>query len=390
MDIREAVKENFSFELVHTDKNCGARAGIIHTPHGDIPTPVFMPVGTHGAIKALQPNQLKDMDVPIILSNTYHLHLTPGSDLIKKAGGLHKFMAWDRPILTDSGGFQVFSLQGNSITEEGSKFKGANGKDILLTPETSIEIQQNLGSDIMMAFDECIPYPADKKYVKTSIDRTHRWLDRCIDAWDNPKQALFGIVQGSTYDEYRKECIEELIKRDLPGYAIGGVSVGEGPELMEKAVRFTAPLMPKDKPRYVMGVGMPEDLMMIWENGVDMSDCIIPTKFARGGTLFTNRGKIRITHKNYRRDFFPVEPNLDDYVNSNFSRAYLKHLFDSNEILGQILATAHNIAFYKSLADRAREAILEDRFLEFKKEFLSGYQKDDGNNSNQKGSKKKR
>jgi queuine tRNA-ribosyltransferase len=390
MDIREAVKENFSFELVHTDKNCGARAGIIHTPHGDIPTPVFMPVGTHGAIKALQPNQLKDMDVPIILSNTYHLHLTPGSDLVKKAGGLHKFMSWDRPILTDSGGFQVFSLQGNSITEEGSKFKGANGKDILLTPETSIEIQQNLGSDIMMAFDECIPYPADEKYVKNSIDRTHRWLDRCIDAWDNPKQALFGIVQGSTYDKYRKECIEELIKRDLPGYAIGGVSVGEGPELMEKAVRFTAPLMPKDKPRYVMGVGMPEDLMMIWENGVDMSDCIIPTKFARGGTLFTNRGKIRITHKNYRRDFFPVEPNLDDYVNSNFSRAYLKHLFDSNEILGQILATAHNIAFYKSLADRAREAILEDRFLEFKKEFLSGYQKDDGNNSNQKGSKKKR
>lgn len=390
MDIREAVKENFSFELVHTDKNCGARAGIIHTPHGDIPTPVFMPVGTHGAIKALQPNQLKDMNVPIILSNTYHLHLTPGSELVKKAGGLHKFMGWDRPILTDSGGFQVFSLQGNSITEEGSKFKGANGKDILLTPETSIEIQQNLGSDIMMAFDECIPYPADKKYVKNSIDRTHRWLDRCIDAWDNPKQALFGIVQGSTYDEYRKECIEELIKRDLPGYAIGGVSVGEGPELMEKAVKFTAPLMPEDKPRYVMGVGMPEDLMMIWENGVDMSDCIIPTKFARGGTMFTNRGKIRITHKNYRRDFFPIEPNLDDYVNSNFSRAYMKHLFDSNEILGQILATAHNIAFYKSLADRAREAILEDRFLEFKKEFLSGYQKADGDNSKHKGSKKKR
>lgn len=385
MDIREAIKDNFTFELVHTDKNCGARAGIIHTPHGDIPTPVFMPVGTHGAIKALQPNQLKNMDVPIILSNTYHLHLTPGSDLVKKAGGLHKFMGWDRPILTDSGGFQVFSLQGNSITEEGSKFKGANGQDILLTPETSIEIQQNLGSDIMMAFDECIPYPADKKYVKNSIDRTHRWLDRCIAAWDNPKQALFGIIQGSTFDEYRKECIEELIKRDLPGYAIGGVSVGEGPDLMEKAVRFTAPLMPKDKPRYVMGVGMPEDLMMIWENGIDMSDCIIPTKFARGGTMFTNRGKIRITHKNYRRDFFPIEPNLDDYVNQNFSRAYIKHLFDSNEILGQILATQHNISFYKSLADRAREAILEDRFLEFKKEFLSGYQKDDGNKERKKG-----
>jgi queuine tRNA-ribosyltransferase len=379
MNITEEVKKHFKYKVIHKDKYSNARAGVITTPHGDIPTPVFMPVGTHGAIKALQPNQLTDMNVPIILSNTYHLHLTPGSELVKKAGGLHKFMAWDKPILTDSGGFQVFSLQGNSITEEGSKFKGANGKDILLTPETSIQIQQNLGSDIMMAFDECIPYPAKPEYLKNSIDRTHRWLDRCINAWDNPNQALFGIIQGSTHDEFRQECLEEVVKRNLPGYAIGGVSVGEGPELMEKAVRYTAPLMPKNKPRYVMGVGMPEDLMMIWENGVDMSDCIIPTKFARGGTLFTNRGKIRITHKNYRRDFFPIEPNLDDYVNKNFTRAYIKHLFDSNEILGQILATEHNISFYKSLADRAREAILQDRFLDFKKEFLSGYQKNDGN-----------
>lgn len=386
MNIREEIKKNFSFKLIHKDKNSNARAGIITTPHGEIPTPVFMPVGTHGAIKALQPNQLQDLNIPIILSNTYHLHLTPGSELIKKAGGLHKFMAWDRPILTDSGGFQVFSLQGNSITEEGSKFKGPKGQDILLTPETSIKIQQNLGSDIMMAFDECIPYPAKKPYVKDSIARTHRWLDRCIDTWDNPNQALFGIIQGSTYDEFRDECLEELVKRDLPGYAIGGVSVGEGPELMEKIVSYTGPKMPADKPRYVMGVGMPEDLLMIWENGMDMSDCIIPTKFARGGTLFTNRGKIRITHKNYRRDFFPIEPNLDDYVNKNFSRSYIKHLFDSNEILGQILATAHNIAFYKSLADRAREAILEDRFLEFKKDFLNSYLKNDG----QKSSKKRR
>ncbi len=389
MDIRQEVKKHFKYKLIHKDKYSNARAGVIITPHGEIPTPVFMPVGTHGAIKALQPNQLTDMNIPIILSNTYHLHLTPGSELIKKAGGLHKFMAWDRPILTDSGGFQVFSLQGNSITEEGSKFKGPNGNDILLTPETSIQIQQNLGSDIMMAFDECIPYPAKPDYVKKSIDRTHRWLDRCIETWDNPKQALFGIIQGSTYDQYRKECLEELIKRDLPGYAIGGVSVGEGHDLMEKAVKFTAPLMPEDKPRYVMGVGMPEDLLMIWEHGVDMSDCIIPTKFARGGTLFSNRGKIRITHKNYRRDFFPIEPNLDDYVNKNFSRAYIKHLFDSNEILGQILATAHNIAFYKSMADRAREAILQDRFLEFKQEFLQGYMKDDGNMAKSKGKKRR-
>jgi len=376
MRIQDQVKEHFKFELVHTDKNSKARAGIIRTPHGDIPTPVFMPVGTHGAIKALPPNFLDQLETKIILSNTYHLHLSPGSKLIAKAGGLHKFMNWSGPILTDSGGFQVFSLQGNSITEEGSSFKDQKGKTVMLTPETSIEIQQNLGSDIMMAFDECIPYPADRKYTKTSIDRTHRWLERCIASWTNPTQALFGIIQGSTYDDYRDECLAELVKRDLPGYAIGGVSVGEGPELMEKIVKYTGPKMPADKPRYVMGVGNPEDLFMIWEYGIDMSDCIIPTKFARGGTLFTNRGKIRIKHKNYRHDFYPVEPNCECYTCKNFSRAYLKHLFDSNEILGQVLATLHNIAFYKSLAERAREAILEDRFLEFKKEFLDGYKKD--------------
>tara|TARA_Y100000780_G_C13696081_1_gene422939 strand:+ start:62132 stop:63283 length:1152 start_codon:yes stop_codon:yes gene_type:complete len=373
--IQDRIKENFSFKVVHVDKHTGARAGEITTPHGVIPTPVFMPVGTHGAIKALQPTFLEQMNVPIILSNTYHLHLSPGSDLVKKAGGLHRFMNWDRPILTDSGGFQVFSLQRKSIKEEGAEFKDQKGKTIMLSPETSIQIQQNLGSDIMMAFDECIPYPADRKYTKNSIDRTHRWLDRCIESWTNDKQALFGIIQGSTYDDYRDECLEELVKRDLPGYAIGGVSVGEGPELMEKIVSYTAPKMPKDKPRYVMGVGNPEDLLMIWENGVDMSDCIIPTKFARGGTLFTFRGKIRIKHKNYRRDFYPIDPNIDCYADRHYTRAYLKHLFDSNEILGQILATEHNIAFYKTMAEKAREAILQDRYREFKKEFLENYTK---------------
>lgn len=373
MKIQEANKEHFSFSLVHEDKTSKARAGLIKTPHGEIPTPVFMPVGTHAAIKALQPSQLVEMDTKIILSNTYHLHLTPGSDLIKKAGGLHKFMNWDRPILTDSGGFQVFSLQKNAITEEGAKFKGPKNKEILLTPEISLEVQQNLGSDIMMAFDECIPHPATREYTQKSMARTHRWLDRCIEAWKNPEQSLFGIIQGSVYDDLRKECVDEVCSRDLPGYAIGGVSVGEGPELMEKAVSYTAPLMPKNKPRYVMGVGNPEDLFMIWENGIDMSDCIIPTKFARGGTFFTNRGKIRITHKNYRRDFYPIEPNCECYVCKNFTRSYIKHLFDSNEILGAILATTHNIAFYKGLAEKARKAILEDRFLEYKKEFLDGY-----------------
>lgn len=376
MRIQDQVKEHFKFELTHVDKHSKARAGVITTPHGQIPTPVFMPVGTHGAIKALPPNFIKDLDTKIILSNTYHLHLSPGSKLVAKAGGLHKFMNWHGPILTDSGGFQVFSLQGNSITEEGSSFKDQSGKNVMLTPETSIEIQQNLGSDIMMAFDECIPYPASRNYTKNSIDRTHRWLDRCIASWTNPTQALFGIIQGSTYDDYREECIKELVKRDLPGYAIGGVSVGEGPELMEKIVSFAGPKMPTDKPRYVMGVGNPEDLFMIWEHGIDMSDCIIPTKFARGGTLFTFRGKIRIKHKNYRHDFYPVEPNCECYTCKNFTRAYLKHLFDSNEILGQVLATLHNIAFYKKLAENAREAILEDRFLDYKKEFLANYKKD--------------
>lgn len=377
--IQDAVKEHFQFRVVHVDKHTGARAGEIITPHGIIPTPIFMPVGTHGAIKALQPSMLTDLDIKIILSNTYHLHLSPGSDLIKKAGGLHKFMHWDRPILTDSGGFQVFSLQKKSIKEEGAEFRDQKGKKVLLSPETSIEIQQNLGSDIMMAFDECIPYPATRQYTLESIDRTHRWLDRCVTSWNNPKQALFGIIQGSTYKDLRKHCVDEVVARDLPGYAIGGVSVGEGPELMERIVSETAPMMPEDKPRYVMGVGNPEDLLMIWENGIDMSDCIIPTKFARGGTLFTNRGKIRIRHRNYRRDFFPIEPNLDSYANNHFTRAYIKHLFDSNEILGTILATEHNIAFYNDLAKRARAAILEDRYREFKKDFLDNYKKDDGN-----------
>ncbi len=362
------------FKLTHKDKNSKARAGVITTKRGIIETPIFMPVGTHGAIKALQPKELEALDIPIILSNTYHLYLTPGPDLIKKAKGLHKFMNWKKNILTDSGGFQVFSLNKRTITEEGANFVTHKGEKVLLTPELSIDIQQKLGSDIIMAFDECIPYPADKKYVAKSIQRTHRWLDRCAKSWTNREdQALFGIIQGSTYEDMRKRCVEEVCSRDLPGYAIGGVSVGEGHKLMRDIVSFTAPHMPEDKPRYVMGVGTPEDLLMLWENGIDMSDCIIPTKYARGGTLFTNRGKIRITHRNYRRDFFPVEPNCNCYTCKNFSRAYLKHLFDSNEILGAILATTHNIAFYNNLAKNARKAIIENRFTQFKSQFLENY-----------------
>lgn len=372
-EIQTENKKHFNFKVVHQDKNSKARAGLITTPHGEIPTPVFMPVGTHGAIKALQPSEMEKMDCRILLSNTYHLHLSPGSELIKKAGGLHKFMSWPRPILTDSGGFQVFSLQGRSLTEEGAVFKDAKGHKILLGPETSIEIQQNLGSDIMMAFDECIPYPSTQAYTENSIARTHRWLNRCITAWKKPEQSLFGIIQGSTYQHLRKRCVEEVCQHNLPGYAIGGVSVGEGHEEMSQIVQYTAPLMPYDKPRYVMGVGTPEDLLCLWENGIDMSDCIIPTKYARGGTAYTNRGKIRLNHQNYRRDFYPIDPTCQCYVCKNFSRSYLKHLFDSNEILGAILATTHNIFWFIELARRARTAILEDRFVTFKKQFLQDY-----------------
>ena len=365
------------FKIEALDPKSKARAGEVTTDHGVIETPIFMPVGTMGTVKGVHQRELKeDINPDIILSNTYHLHLSPGSELVKKAGGLHRFMNWDGPILTDSGGFQVFSLQGKSIREEGAEFKDNKGKKILLSPETSIEIQQNLGSDIMMAFDECIPHPATREYTENSIARTHRWLDRCIKTWTNDKQALFGIIQGSTYDDLRKQCVEEVCSRDLPGYAIGGVSVGEGPELMEKAVAYTAPLMPRNKPRYVMGVGNPEDLMMIWQYGIDMSDCIIPTKFARGGTLFTMRGKIRIRHRNYRRDFYPIDTSCECYTCKNFTRAYIKHLFDSNEILGQILATIHNIAFYTGLAKIARKSILDNKFNQFKKNFLDNYMSD--------------
>ena len=373
MNIQQAVKKHFQFKILHQDPKTRARTGLITTPHGDITTPVFMPVGTHGAVKACDPHKLLEMNIDIILSNTYHLHLSPGSQLIAKAGGLHKFMQWPRAILTDSGGFQVFSLPHKTITEEGAIFQRPSGEKVQLSPENSLSIQQQLGSDIMMAFDECLPYPSRKKDVERSIARTHRWLDRCLKAWKHPHQALFGIIQGGEYEDLRRHCVQTVCERDLPGYAIGGVSVGEGPELMEEVVSTVAPQIPLEKPRYVMGVGNPEDLLMIWEYGIDMSDCTIPTKFARGGTLFTYRGKIRIRHKNYRRDFYPVEPNCSCYTCRHFSRAYLKHLFDANEILGQILATIHNIAFYQSLALKAQKAIANDEFSLFKQRFLNEY-----------------
>ena len=368
---------SFQFRLIHKDKHCSARAGeMVIDGRGTIPTPVFMPVGTHGAMKAISTEDVADIGSRMILANTYHLHLSPGEDLIAKGEGLHKFMNWPHGLLTDSGGFQVFSLPGKSIYEEGVKFTHG-GKEVFLSPESSISIQKQIGADIIMAFDECIPWPSTYSYTEKSIARTHRWLDRCIKAWEDKSQALFGIVQGSTYKELRQRCVEEVCSQDLKGHAIGGVSVGEGSGIMEEIVGYTAPLLPPSKPRYVMGVGTPEDLLTIWQEGIDMSDCVIPTRLARGGSLFTSRGKIRITHRRYRRDFYPIDKSCPCRVCHKYTRAYIRHLFSANEILGTMLATFHNIAFYTKLATDAREAILKDNFLSFKKKFLASYQSGD-------------
>ncbi len=362
------------FRLIKKDSSSNARLGILQTGHGEIETPVFMPVATHGAMKPLTPAQITETGAQIILSNTYHLHLQPGEDLVKKAGGLHKFMAWNRPILTDSGGFQVFSLPKKRITEDGVFFKHENtGEEIFLDPAKAISIQQELGSDIMMAFDECIPYPCDKLYAEQSTKKTIRWLKECQKAWTNDKQSLFGIVQGSVYEDLRILCAREMRKLDLPGYAIGGVSVGEGLELLKRVVGWTTPHLPEDKPRYLMGVGLPEDIIESVERGIDMFDCVIPTRYARSATLFTRRGKIRISNKNYKRDFFPIDPSCNCYTCQNFSRAYLHHLFAANEVLSAVLSAIHNISFYQKMMSEIRQAIANNCFTTYKNNFLSEY-----------------
>lgn len=364
----------FKFDLLHTDKNTQARRGRIHTPHGTIETPIFMPVGTHGALKALTPAQVEETGAQIILSNTYHLHLKPGEALVKKAGGLHKFMNWDKPILTDSGGFQVFSLPKKKITETGVFFRHEqNGDEIFLGPKEAMHIENTLGADIIMAFDECIPYPSSHDYSKRSVQKTLRWAESCLEHHNRQDQALFAIVQGSIYEDLRRECAEQLTSMDFPGYAIGGVSVGEGLELLKKVVDYTAPFLPVDKPRYLMGVGLPEDILESIDRGMDMFDCVIPTRYARSATLFTSRGKLRLTNRNYRRDFYPVDPACDCYCCRNFSRAYLHHLFNANEILSATLAAIHNVHFYLNMVAGARKAIEQDQFAEYKQNFLEEY-----------------
>ena len=337
-----------TYELIKKDSRTKARRGRVNTPHGPIETPVFMPVGTAGTVKAMKPEEVRDMGAQIILGNTYHLYLRPGHEVVKAAGGLHKFMNWERAILTDSGGFQVFSLGAmRKISEEGVEFRShIDGSKHMLSPEKSMEIQNALGSDIMMAFDECAPYPADRNYVKNSLERTTRWLKRCKEYHKNTEQqSLFGIMQGGMYKDLRKQSAEEIVELDLPGYAIGGLSVGEPKEIMYEVMDDCVDYLPADKPRYLMGVGSPDCLFEGVERGIDMFDCVLPTRIARHGMAMTSQGRVNIKNAKYERDFTPLDPNCDCYTCRNYSKAYLRHLFKSDEILSSMLMTTHNLHF---------------------------------------------
>lgn len=360
-----------TYELIHESKDCGARAGILHTPHGDVLTPVFMPVGTRATVKAMAPEELAALGAQIILGNTYHLYLRPGQEIIRQAGGLHRFMNWNRPILTDSGGFQVFSLSNaRKIREDGVEFRShIDGSKHVISPEKSIEIQTALGSDIMMAFDECVPYPADYDYTKRSMDRTLRWLERCKKAQTRSDQSLFGIVQGGFYEDLREQSARATIDMDLDGYAVGGISVGEPAEEFSRILRYTVPFLPKDKPRYNMGIGTPDYLFESIEAGIDMADCVLPTRIARNGTAMTHKGNVTIRNARFRDDFSPLDEECDCYTCRNYTKAYLRHLVNVNEILGARLLTTHNLHFLTHLMQKMRQSILEDRFLEFKRDF---------------------
>ena len=369
--------EAITYELIHKDKNSGARRGVIHTPHGDIQTPVFMPVGTQATVKAVSPRELKeDVKAEIILSNTYHLFLRPGHNLVKEAGGLHKFMNWDRPILTDSGGFQVFSLGDlRKIKEEGVDFRShLDGSKKFISPEISMEIQEALGSDIMMAFDECCPYPSTYEYTKKSMERTTRWALRCKEAHTTTdKQGLFGIVQGGFFKDLRTQSAKDLIELDFPGYAIGGISVGEPKKEFLDILNFTTPLLPENKPRYLMGVGTPDYLIEAALSGIDMCDCVLPTRIARHGTAMTSHGKIVVRNALYERDFSPIDEKCDCCACKNFTRAYIRHLINTKEILGVRLLSIHNLRFLTNLMERVKIEIENDNLLNFRNEFYKDY-----------------
>ena len=366
-----------TYELVKKDERTGARAGIIHTPHGSFPTPIFMPVGTQASVKGVSPDELHDLGAGIILSNTYHLFLRPGMDLIRAAGGLHKFMHWDGAILTDSGGFQVFSLGDlRKITEEGVTFcSHIDGSKKFLSPEVSMEVQMALGSDIVMAFDECVPYPADYNYAKQSTERTIRWLQRCKEAMTAPNQGLFGIVQGGMYKDLREWSARETTAMDLPGYAVGGLSVGEPKELMYEMLEYSTSLLPQDKLRYLMGVGTPDCLVEGVQRGIDMFDCVYPTRVARNGMAMTWTGRLVMKNAQFTHDHTVLEEGCGCYACRNgYTRAYIRHLVRANEIFGLRLLSLHNLYFLQEFMRRMRQAILEDRFTEFRSDFFNHYQ----------------
>lgn len=367
------------YTLLHKDENSNARYGSLQTNYGTFETPMFMPVGTKATVKSLTPEELKEAHSGIILSNTYHLWLRPGEDIIDKAGGLHKFMNYDGPILTDSGGFQVFSLVKNKekdITEEGVHFKShIDGSKLFLTPEKSIQIQNKLDSDIAMSFDECPPYPVSYEYMKKSVERTLRWAARGKKAHSNPNQSLFGIVQGGEFEDLREYSCKETVKLDFDGYSIGGTSVGEDKDTMYKMIDYGIKYLPTDKVRYLMGVGDPIDIIESVIRGVDIFDCVLPTRIARHGQAFTREGKINFNNAKYKEDFSPVEEGCDCYTCKNYTKAYVRHLITTDEMLGGRLLSIHNIRFLIKLTEELREAIKENRVLEYKEEFLSKYNK---------------
>ncbi len=367
------------YTLLHKDENSSARYGTLQTNYGTFETPMFMPVGTKATVKSLSPEELKAAHSGIILSNTYHLWLRPGEDIIDKAGGLHKFMNYDGPILTDSGGFQVFSLVKNKekdITEEGVTFKShIDGSKLFLTPEKSIQIQNKLDSDIAMSFDECPPYPSTYEYMKKSVERTLRWAARGKKVHSNENQSLFGIVQGGEFEDLREYSCKETVKMDFDGYSIGGTSVGEDKDTMYKMIDYGIKYLPEDKVRYLMGVGDPIDIIEGTIRGIDIFDCVLPTRIARHGQAFTREGKINFNNAKYKEDFTPVEEGCDCYTCKNYTKAYIRHLITTDEMLGGRLLSIHNIRFLIKLTEELREAIKENRILEYREEFISKYQK---------------
>jgi queuine tRNA-ribosyltransferase len=367
------LEDLLHFRLLASDKNTKARCGEISTSHGYIATPAFMPVGTQATVKTLTPYQLKEANVPALLCNAYHLFLRPGDNVIKKLGGLHKFMQWDRPIITDSGGYQVFSLADlTNVTDDGVEFQSPiDGSRKFLGPENVMEIQNALGADIIMAFDECLPYPCENDRARQSMYRTINWAERCHKAHQDENQTLYAIVQGSVFKDLREECADRLVEMEFNGYAIGGLSVGEGNLLMNEVLEYTVPHLPEEKPRYLMGVGFPADILDGIEHGIDLFDCVIPTRNGRNGCAFTSEGKLKINNSSYREDERPLDVNCHCYTCQNFSRAYIRHLLTAKEILGLSLMSLHNISYFEDIMQKARQSIIDGNYRQFKSQFLS-------------------